>query len=65
VIDAARFDLIKRKHGAYGSWAIWAPPSGTPKSNMGNLEVLDELANPALLEMLNPGAVMVGLNISR
>ena len=65
MIDAARFDLMKRKHGAYGSWAIWAPPSGTPKSNMGNLELLDELANPALLEMLNPGVVMVGLNISR
>lgn len=65
MIDAAHFDLMKRKHGAYGSWAIWAPQSGTPKSNMGNLEVLNELANPALLEMLNPGVVMVGLNISR
>ena len=32
---------------------------------MGNLEVLDEKANPTLLETLNPGVVMVGLNISR
>jgi hypothetical protein len=65
VIDAARFDLIKRKHGAYASWAVWAPPSGAPKTNMGNLEVLDEKANPTLLETLNPGVVMVALNFSR
>ncbi|HYN07354.1 MAG TPA: hypothetical protein VES67_08195 [Vicinamibacterales bacterium] len=65
MIDATRFHLIKRRHGAYGSWAVWAPPSGTPKSNMGNLDVLDEHSNRALLETLNPAVVMVGLNISR
>ncbi len=65
MIDSTRFELMKRRHGAYGSWAVWAPPSGAPKSNMGNLDVLDEHANPALLETLNPGVVMVGLNISR
>ncbi len=65
MIDAARFDLIKRRHGAYGSWAVWAPPTSTPKSNMGDLTVLDEVANQALFEMLNPGVVMIGLNISR
>jgi hypothetical protein len=32
---------------------------------MGNLQVLDERANPALLETLNPSVVMIGLNISR
>ena len=32
---------------------------------MGNLDVLDERANPALLATLNPGVVMVGLNFSR
>jgi hypothetical protein len=65
MIDAARLDLIKRRHGAYGSWAVWAPPTSTPKSKMGDLTVLDELANHALLETLNPGVVMIGLNISR
>lgn len=65
VIDSTRFNLMKRRHGAYGSWAVWAPPSGAPKSNIGNLEVLDEHANLALLDTLNPGVVMVGLNISR
>jgi hypothetical protein len=65
MIDAARFDLIKRRHGAYGSWAVWAPPTSNPKSNMGDLAVLDELANQAPLETLNPSVVMIGLNISR
>jgi hypothetical protein len=32
---------------------------------MGDLEVLDADTNPALLGSLNPGVVMVGLNISR
>jgi len=65
MIDAERFDLIRRKHGTYASWAVWAPPSSTPKSNVGDLWVLDERANPMLLETLNPGVVMVGLNFSR
>jgi hypothetical protein len=65
MIDARCFDVIKRRHGAYASWAVWAPPTSTPKSNMGDLTVLDELANQALLETLNPGVVMIGLNISR
>ena len=65
MIDSTRFELMKLRHGAYGSWAVWAPPSGAPKSNMGNLDVLDEHANPAILKILNPSVVMVGLNISR
>lgn len=65
MIDVDRFELIKRKHGAYGSWAIWAPATGSPKSNMGDLTVLDQKANPALLHTLNPDVVMVGLNVSR
>jgi hypothetical protein len=65
MIDAARFDLLKRRHGAYGSWAVWALPRSTPKSNMGDMTVLDELTNQALLETLNPGVVMIGLNVSR
>ena len=65
MIDHARLDLIRRKHGSYASWAVWAPPSGVPKSNMGNLDVIDERANPAVLATLNPGVVMIGLNLSR
>jgi hypothetical protein len=65
MMDLERFDLIRRKHGAYASWAIWAPPSSTPKSNVGDLTVLDERVNSKLLEILNPRVVMVGLNFSR
>ena len=65
MIDQTRLDLIRRNHGANASWAVWAPPSGAPKSNMGNLDVLDERTNPALLATLNPGVVMIGLNLSR
>jgi hypothetical protein len=64
LIDALRLDLIKRKHGAYASWAVWAPPSGVPKSNMSNMDVLDERRNPALLETLNPSVVMIALNVA-
>jgi len=65
MIDAKRFELIKQKHGCYGSWAVWAPQGLTPKSNMGDMEALDPHANPCLLQTLNPGVVMIGLNLSR
>lgn len=32
---------------------------------MGDLDVLDERVNPSLLDTLEPGVVMIGLNISR
>lgn len=65
MIDTKRFDLIKREHGAYGSWAVWTPECGAPKSNMGDLGVLDDSANHQLLQTLRPDIAMIGLNISR
>ncbi len=65
MIDAKRFELIKRKYGWCASWAVWAPQGPTPKSNMGDVEVLDLRTNPSLLQTLDPGVVMVGLNLSR
>ncbi len=65
MIDRARFDVIKRKHGSYASWAIWAPQSAGPKSNVGDLSIFDEARNPNLLKTLQPSVIMVGLNISR
>ncbi len=64
MIEANRLNLIRHLHGAYASWAVWAPASGAPKSNMSNLDVLDERLNPALLATLNPGVVMIGLNVA-
>ncbi len=63
MIDAERFNRIKQDHGHHGSWAVWASPSRRPKSEVSNLDVLDERLNPTLLETLNPGVVMVGLNL--
>jgi hypothetical protein len=65
VIDRATFELIKQKHGGYGSWAVWADAAGSPKSNIGDLSVLDPDRNPALLPSLRNDVVMVGLNLSR
>lgn len=45
-MDRETFEVIKRKHGGYASWAIWADATGTPKSNIGDLSVLDPDENP-------------------
>jgi len=65
MVERATFDVIKWKHGAYASWAVWAQPTGRPKSNTGDLSVLDPEVNPALLRTLRPDVVMVALNLSR
>lgn len=65
LIDRERFDVIKQKYGTYASWAVWAPATRGPKSNIGDLRVFDLAANPTTLDTLNGNVVMVGLNISR
>ena len=65
MVDRATFDLVKKKHGLNASWAVWAEPNGKPKSNMGDLTVLDPDRNRALLGTLRSDVVMVGLNLSR
>ena len=65
MIERSAFDAIKSKHGAYASWALWSPPiSGRPKSNIGDLDVLDPERNPALLSTLRNDVVMLGLSLS-
>jgi hypothetical protein len=59
------YDLIKRQHGGYASWAVWAEPTGGPKSNIGDLNVLDPEANPNLLHTVRTDVVMLGLNLAR
>jgi hypothetical protein len=44
---------------------VWSPATGGPKSDIGDLAVLDPNANPALLQALAPEVIMAGLNISR
>ena len=65
MIDRTRFDAIRRQHGRYASWAVWARASETPKSNIGDLSIFDVEANGSLLETIKGNVVMVGLNISR
>jgi len=65
MIDRETFDRIKEKHGPHASWAVWAEPDGRPKSNQGDLSVLDPDRNPDLLGMLRSDVVMLGLNLSR
>ena len=60
-----KFDLIEEKYGWCSSWAIWSEVGETPKSNVGDLSVLDPDINTDLLSQLNTGIVLVGLNISR
>ena len=65
MVDRQTFDLIKKKHGSYASWAVWADRAGRPKSGVGDLSVLDPDQNPTLLHKLRKDVVMVGLNLSR
>ena len=65
MIDRAQFELIKMKYGHYASWAVWADEGEKPKDNVGDLSVFDIESNAGLLHQLNPGIILVGLNISR
>jgi len=65
MLDRVTFDRIKLKHGGYASWAVWAEPTEKPKSNIGDLSVLDPDRNPTLLQTLKNDVVMVGLSLSR
>ena len=65
MITLDKFNNIKDKYGYYASWAIWANQGERPKSNIGDLSVLDPAINETLLPILNPNVVFVGLNISK
>jgi hypothetical protein len=65
MLDRKAYELIRQKHGLHGSWAVWAKPGDSAKSNIGILTVLDPDRNPNLLSMLRNDVVMLGLNLSR
>jgi hypothetical protein len=64
MVDRATFDRIKAKRGLHASWAVWALSDERPKSNVGDLTVLDPDRNPALLGIRRSDVVMIGLNLS-
>ncbi len=64
MITREKFDFIKKKYGPLASWAIWAEQGDTPKSNMGDLSILDPDVDKNLLSKLNPNIVLVALNFA-
>jgi len=64
LITKEKFYSVKEKYGRVASWAIWAHEDEEPKSNMGDLTVLDPEINKNLLSELNPNVVLVALNFS-
>ena len=62
MVDLQQFESIKKQHGGYASWAVWADMSEKPKSNIGDIS---HFKSEGVLELLKNDVVMVGLNISR
>ena len=62
MISQNHYGLIRKKHGKYASWAVWANASDRPKSNMGDMAIFDD---KLVLSQLRPNVLMVGLNLSR
>lgn len=65
MISRQKFDDIKRKYEEAGSWAVWAEAGEKPKSNIGDITVLDPGLNPLLLDIIQTNVIIVGLNLSR
>lgn len=61
MISDTNYNMLKKAYGDAGSWAVWAPEMGTPKSNVGNMSVFNK---PDIYNVLNPNYVFVGLNRS-
>ena len=61
MIDKGTYDLMKKKYGGVGSWAVWDPADRTPKSNTHGMQWV---AAPELLDKLDTGFIFVGLNWS-
>ena len=55
------YEEMKKKYGKVASWAIWAEVGATPKSNVGDLTLLEL---PEIYKFLNPDYVFIGLNVS-
>ena len=62
MITLKQFNDIKNKYGHCSSFAVWAEVGDTPKSNSGDLSVLDPDINKELLSILNVDVVLLALN---
>ena len=61
MIGKENYDKLMNKFGNVASWALWAKPTFSAKSNTEDLSVFE---TDNLLEILNPKYVFVGLNAS-
>ena len=63
-ITRERFDEVRKRWGAYSSWAVWHSigPEDKPKAHAGDITSLDPDKKPSLLSLLNPDVVLLGLN---
>ena len=55
------YAVMKKKYGKFSSWAVWERAVGTPSSNTGSMNWVNEAG---LLRILDTGFVFVGLNVS-
>ena len=64
-MDKKTYELIKKKHGGYASWAIWAIPEvwegAGSRANMNDVSFFED---DQILTKLNPNIVLVALNFS-
>ena len=62
-MDKKTCELIKKKHGGYASWAIWAIPEvwegAGSRANMNDVSFFED---DQILTKLNPNIVLVALN---
>ncbi len=66
MITRKQFELIRSRHGKYGSWAVWQSQTGKkPKSGMGEIGMFSRHRWEELFPLLRPNVLMVGLNFSR
>ena len=64
-VSAELFQDIAKNYGKVASWALWVKPGSKPKSNIGDMSILDIDKNPRLLDSLRTDIVMVALNFAR
>jgi hypothetical protein len=65
MISIKTFIEIRERFGCHASWAVWAEEGANPKSNIGDLSVLNPDENLTLLQTLHGNSILLGLNISR
>ncbi|MBQ9344321.1 MAG: hypothetical protein IJT88_03805 [Kiritimatiellae bacterium] len=61
MITEDTYAVMKEKYGKFGSWAVWERAGGTPSSNTGSMDWVNEAG---LLRILKAKFVFVGLNVS-